>query len=179
MPPSERSHLPRLDPGYYRGFSFVHWTYCIKDRATGWLDERFHFQFRESLLHGLHRYALSCPVYALMPDHMHLMAVGLDESSDQMRFSRFFRKRLNQLLGEHSLQRQPHDHVLNEKERSQESFGIVCQYILENPVRSNLAKTASTYPFCGCMVPGYCDLDPRNSGFWDLFWRIYNQSVTA
>ena len=72
----EWHHLPRLAPEAYRGFAVVQWTLTLERRATGWLDDRFHLHFRELLLHAAAREGLFCPVYVLMPDHMHLL-VGL------------------------------------------------------------------------------------------------------
>jgi len=37
----------------YRGFASVHWTMTVDHRRTGWLDERFHLQLRELLLHTM------------------------------------------------------------------------------------------------------------------------------
>ena len=70
-------HLPRLAPEFYRGFAVVHWTITLERRATGWLDDLFHLHFRELLLHAAARQGLLCPAYVLMPDHIHLLWMGL------------------------------------------------------------------------------------------------------
>ena len=72
---------------------------CIEGRQTGWLSETLHCQFREILTHASFRYALVCPVYCLMPDHFHLMWMGIDTGSDQINATRFLRKELGRLLG--------------------------------------------------------------------------------
>src|SRR5690606_37194903 len=95
MPHQEKSHLPRLDAQAYRGQSYVHWTMTIKDRQTGWLTPAFSFQFRELLCHTAFRYALTCPIYCLMPDHMHLLWIGIDDRSDQVKASKYLRRHLN------------------------------------------------------------------------------------
>ena len=64
--------LSRLDRGYYRGQAYVHWTITIQDRKTGWLVPIFYYKFRELLTHATFRYSMICPIYCLMPDHMHL-----------------------------------------------------------------------------------------------------------
>lgn len=166
-----RACLPRLSPEAYQGHAFVHWTYPVRDRKTGWLDERFHFLFREGLLHALHRYQLACPTYALMPDHLHLLVVGLDLRSDQLKFNRFFRKRVNQLLAPRTLQSQGRDHVLRERERERNAFSSVSHYIFQNPVRAAIASSAEAYPYAGCLFPGYYDLNPHTASYWDLFWK--------
>ena len=116
-------HLPRLDPRWYQGFAFVHWTMTIKNRATGWLDARFHQRFREVLLHSLmskmRAGEVACPVYCLMPDHLHLLLIAWDAKADQReRLMPFLRRQLNaELGGEIRLQKQVYDHVLREKDR--------------------------------------------------------------
>jgi len=87
-------HLPRLPRPYYQAFAVVHWTITLEDRTQGWLDALFHAQFRELLLHAASRQGLFCPTYILMPDHMHLVWMGLRLASDQINGMRFFRKYL-------------------------------------------------------------------------------------
>jgi putative transposase len=70
----------------------------IEGRRTGWLTHMFHAQFRELLLHALARYQLACPAYCLMPDHLHLLWLGLAPSSDQRLAAQFFRQHMNRLL---------------------------------------------------------------------------------
>ncbi|MBP9902180.1 MAG: hypothetical protein KBH45_12015, partial [Verrucomicrobia bacterium] len=112
-------HLPRLAPEFYRGFAVVQWTIPLEHRATGWLDETFHLHFRELLLHAAAREGLFCPVYVLMPDHLHLLWMGLRGDSDQRNAMIFLRKHLAAELARRSptgvefeLQKQSHDSVL-------------------------------------------------------------------
>jgi len=170
-------HLPRLDSENYRGFASVHWTLAVDDRATGWLDERFHFCWREVLLHALARYALFCPAYCLMPDHAHLVWIGVAETSDQRNAMKFFRTNMAPLLAPRSWQRQAHDHVLRDQEKGTDAFGTICNYVFENPVRKGLNAKWQEYPFLGAMVPGHPGLDPRRDEFWEKFWRIYNAKM--
>ena len=185
-------HLPRLDRQFYRAFAAVHWTMRVEPSAGGWLQDPFHRAFRELLLHACARERLVCPVYCLMPDHLHLIWMGLAIESDQLNAMKFFRLHLNRLLaGEPlekdrlidrsaimeiqiwSLQPQAHDHVLREKERKQNAFARVCFYILANPVRANLVKHEREWPFSGAAVPRYPDLYPLQPEFWELFWKVY------
>ena len=52
------------------------WNMPLDKRATGGLDAASHFNFRELLLHAAAREMLVCPVYCLMPDHLHLVWIG-------------------------------------------------------------------------------------------------------
>ncbi len=167
--------LRRLEPGWYRGRAFVHWTMALEERATGWLDELAHARIREELCHALSRYDLVCPAYCLMPDHAHFLWVGCLDGSDQRGAVKIFREGWNVDLrrGIRALQKQAHDHVLREPERERGAFAAVASYVFENPVRKVLAERWQQYPFLGAVVPGYPRFDPRDDDFWERFWRIY------
>jgi REP element-mobilizing transposase RayT len=72
-----------LSPAFYQGDAVVHWTLTVFDRCSGWLNEVFHAQFRDLMLHVAARERLFCPAYCLMPDHMHLLWMGLHKDTDQ------------------------------------------------------------------------------------------------
>jgi len=172
-----KSKLPRLRREFYVGHAMVLWTHTLQNRATGWLDDSFHARFRESLLHACARYHLACPCYVLMPDHWHLVWIGVDESSDQRLATAFLRKNLASFLGEAKLQDRAHDHVLKENERERGAFQSACGYVLANPQRAELCREWAEWPYLGAMVPGYPDLDPRLADFWERFWKIHNRLV--
>ena len=171
------THLPRLEPVYYRGFAMVHWVMTVDERATGWLDERFHLRWREAMLHTMARHEIFCPAYCVMPDHAHVMWMGGTTESDQRNAMKFFRTNTTPLLTPQSWQRQGYDHVLRESEKKAGAFTTICNYVFENPVRKRLSARWQDYPFLGTMVPGYPTLDPRKDDFWEKFWRIYNGRV--
>lgn len=175
-PPPHPDWLPRLAEGFYRGFSSVHWQMTLDRRVTGWLKPGFHARFRELLLHTMARYHLLCPAYCLMPDHMHLLWMGVAEAADQRKAARFFRTHVNALL-ERSLpgarfQKQAYDHVLRQHERGADAVREMAWYVLQNPVRAGLVKHADEWPQLGAMLPGYPTLHPLEDGYWDTFWKI-------
>lgn len=189
-------HLPRLERSHYQAFAAVHWTMRIEPERPGWLDERFHHEFREALLHACVREGLVCPTYCLMPDHLHLMLLGLRVASDQLNAVKFLRLQLNRLLAGEPLQKmavfsrtqpregwilqpQAHDHVLREEERKQGAFASVCFYILANPVRAELTKAEAEWRFSGAVIPGYPDMHPLQADYWELFWKLYYQQREA
>ena len=169
----KKTNLPRLEPEWYRGRAWVFWTFTIEQRKTGWLNNDFSQGFREAALHAQAREVIACPVYVLMPDHMHLIWIGAGEQSDQLLAARVLRRALNGLLLPERLQKQPHDHVLREKERARGAFAATWEYIIRNPERAGCVKNWQDYPYLGAMVPGYPGLDPRIDGFSDQFWRAY------
>jgi putative transposase len=166
-------YLPRLNREFYQGDAAVHWTLTIFDRKTGWLGDSFHSKFRELLLQAAAREGLFCPAYCLMPDHIHLMWMGLHRDSDQRNGMSFLRTHLEPLLAPRRFQPQAHDHVLREGERKRNAFAKICFYILANPVRAELVKESETWPFCGAIIPGYPKLHPLDEDFWPKFWKLY------
>ena len=169
-------YLKRLPPEFYRGESYIHWSMTIEERKKGWLVPIFYYKFREILTHTMFRYGVACPIYCCMPDHLHLLWIGLLTDSDQRKAVKYFRKQLNPILEklDAQFQKQPFDHVLKEEEREKDAFETVVEYIARNPERAGLVKSDcyEKYPFTGCLVPGYPELRIWQSDYWDRFWRI-------
>jgi REP element-mobilizing transposase RayT len=173
---SKHDWLRRLPDGFYRGFSTVHWQMTIQDRVTGWLKPGFHPRFRELLLHTLARFDLVCPIYCLMPDHLHLLWMGVAETAEQKKAAKFFREQVNALLDRCQpgtrFQAQAYDHVLRQHEKGADAVREMAHYIEQNPVRAGLVKHPRQWPYLGCMVTGYPKLHPLDEGYWEKFWRL-------
>jgi len=181
MESQQHYYLRRLPAGYYRGLAYVHWSLTMEDRRTGWLVPIFYYKYREILTHASFRFGLCCPIYCCMPDHIHLLWVGLLESCDQRNAMRYVRKQLNPVLDTFGarFQKQPYDHVLREEERERGAVEEVAEYIARNPERRGLVPPDgyAKYPFTGCLVPGYPELKPFEDGYWDRLWRVYSHLV--
>ena len=176
----EHTYLKRLPPEAYRAYATVHWSMTISGRKHGWLTESFHSQFREILAHAAFRYGMVFPTYVLMSDHMHLLAMGFRKTSDQRLAMRFIRKQLNWLLKPvgFQLQKQGHDHVIRKRSQKRSVFQSVVQYVRENPLRAGLVESPHqlpAYPYSGCLVPGYPELNQWDERFWGTFWKLYIQ----
>jgi putative transposase len=172
------AHLPRLPGESYRALAIVHWTLTVEKRSTGWLNDYFHQVWREVMVHTAARYAVACPVYCLMPDHAHVVWMGISPESEQQAALKFFRTHTAPHLAASKWQRQPFDHVLREPERSRDAFRTICDYVLVNPVRKGLVGDWKQWRYSGAIVAGYPRLDPRQDDFWDTYWKIYNLCVT-
>jgi putative transposase len=165
--------LPRLTREFYQGDAVVHWTLTVFDQETGWLTDSFHQRFRELMLHTAAREGLICPTYCLMPDHLHLVWMGLRADTDQRNAMAFLRTHLKPLLAPCRFQPQAHDHVLRDEERKRDAFAKVCSYILNNPVKAGLVTGPAEWKHAGAMVPGYPKLHPAEDKFWPLLWKIH------
>ena len=145
------------------------------DKVKGWLTPALHGQFRELMLHAAAREGLLCPAYCVMPDHLHLVWMGLRLDTDQLNGMAFLRTYLEPALSPAKFQPQAHDEVLREQRRKRNAFANICFYISANPVRAELVGKPENWPFTGCIVPGYPKLNLFESGYWPTFWKLYVQ----
>ncbi|MDB5390626.1 MAG: hypothetical protein JWM11_6272 [Planctomycetaceae bacterium] len=178
-PSYDNDHLKRLHPAFYRGQACVHWNMTIEDRRTGWLVPIFYYKFRELLTHTMFRYGISCPIFCLMPDHMHLLWLGIADNSDQRLAIKFLRQQLYPVLSKFHvrLQRQPYDRVLRDDERQRIGLQNIVEYIARNPERKQLVPLEGyrDYDYTGCLIPGYPDTSPFQPGYWSLFDRLISK----
>ena len=171
-------YLPRLKREFYQGDAVVFWTLTTEQRQSGWLSPEFHLRFRELMLHCAAREGLLCPAYCLMPDHLHLVWMGLRATTDQRNGMAFLRTHLKVLIQPAALQHQAHDHVLTEAERTKSKFSMACtDYVLLNPWRAHLVTDPHAWPYLGAMVPGYTTVDPFKPGYWEWFWARHSEQI--
>jgi putative transposase len=172
----EFDYLRRLPPEWYCGEACVHWTLTMEDRQTGWRIPVLYYKFREILTHATFRYEFSCPMFCLMPDHMHLLWRGFSPHTDQRKGMRYFRAQMHPILARLGVrfQKQPFDHVLRDDERQESGFVALAEYIARNPERKGLvpADGYAKYPYTGCLVPGFPDLNPFVADYWERYWSI-------
>ena len=167
-------YLPRLPREHYQGDAVVFWTLTVFDRAQGWLTGAFHQRFRELMLHAAAREGLLCPIYCLMPDHLHLVWMGLRLDTDQLNGMAFLRTHLGPKLAPQRFQHQAHDHVLTVAERRQHAFNVACaDYVLLNPLKAELVKTPAAWPYLGAVIPGFPRVNPFAADYWPWFWKHY------
>ena len=166
-------HLPRLARPFYQADAYVHWTLTVQNRATGWLSNSFHGIWRELLLHCAAREGLVCPSYCIMPDHIHLLWMGLRPDSDQRNGMAFLRTHVEPRLAPLKFQSQAHDHVLRPIERTLDSLRTTIAYVLLNPVRKGWVRQPQEWPCQGCVVAGYPRLHPLEDRFLEIFWKLY------
>ncbi len=170
-------YLPRLRREFYEGDAVVFWTLPVAHRAQGWLNDSFHGAFREMTLHSAAREGLLCPAYCLMPDHLHLVWMGLRRETNQRNGMKFFRAQLGAFLKSATFQHQAHDHVLTLAERQRSRFSVACSdYVLLNAYRAGLVKEPSDWPYQGAVVPGYPRVNPFEADFWPWFWKRYAEA---
>jgi REP element-mobilizing transposase RayT len=88
-----------------------------------------------------------------MPDHLHLLVMGSDDS-DLPGFVKDFKQRTGyayrRATAKALWQKSYHDHVV----RAEEDVREVARYIVSNPVRAGLVATATEFPYSGWLAWG-------------------------
>jgi len=110
-----------------------------------------------------------------MPDHIHLVFMGLKFDSDQKKAMKFLREYVGKVMRPFRFQHQAYDHVLGQEERKQNAFARLCFYVLANPVRAGFIGENDPWPYRGAVLPGYPMVDLLDEDFWPLFWKLYHQ----
>ena len=151
-------------------------TFVTADRRRVFLNTGLAEATIQCLADLKERWHFAVYSYCLMPDHLHLVWMGLRLDSDQLNGMAFLRTHLEPKLAPQKFQHQAHDHVLKEEERRRNAFVRVCNYILENPLRAELVKHPTEWTFNSAVVPGYPTLHPLQDGFWPKFWKLYGQA---
>jgi len=171
-------NLPRMERESYRGQSYVHWNLVIEGRRTGWLTPVFYYRFRELLTHTAFRYSLTCPIFCLMPDHLHLLWIGIDAKTDQLNAMKFFRTEVGESLKRvgFEFQRQAYDRILRDDQRQESALEALVEYIARNPERKGMVPVEQffRYPYTGCLIPGYPEIRLWENNYWPRFWRCYS-----
>lgn len=142
----QRKH--RLEPTLYLGCQAIAFTICTRDRAAYFSNEPI-FQIAK---HSLQQYfsAPTCAlVYCFMPDHVHLITIGVLDSFSPLLCLKKFKQAVTHSCRDSALefhwQIGFYDHVI----RSEENLSMQIEYLLNNPVRKGLAKHWQEWSGCG------------------------------
>jgi REP element-mobilizing transposase RayT len=146
------SRAPRLRDFDYVGLHRYSLTMCTHGRARRFTDADSVRVVVTALAASAAQQGFEIPVYCAMPDHMHVLGIGSEATSDVRELVRLFKQRsafgLRRLNPEPVWQRSYWDRVLRENEPTL----TVARYILANPVRAGLVDDARAYPFSGSLT---------------------------
>jgi REP-associated tyrosine transposase len=153
-----RRRPPRLSVALYVGKQAYSLTICCEAREP-LLDQR---AAREIVLRQLQdtseQHAFAIVAYCMMPDHLHVIAEGQNDTSNCLEFVRVFKQRTafewKRRTGARLWQESFFDHVLRSDETTQRSV----RYVLENSVRAGLVTEPSIYPHSGSLLYERCAL---------------------
>jgi REP element-mobilizing transposase RayT len=157
------SRPPRIDGFSYLGPYRYFVTCCTRDRRAVFIDVGIGEFVASQLRRTCRREKFALLAYCLMPDHAHVLVEGTSDTSDLRRLIKSAKQRSGQsFAARHS---QPlwqegfHDRVLRHDEDSKQ----IARYIVENPVRAGLARSALDYPLSGSDV---WTLEELIDGLW-------------
>jgi putative transposase len=139
LKPKPMDHSPpdwlRAEPDYFI-------TVCANPRgANHFCHESPGFAILESIQHRNQIQVWFCHVAVLMPDHIHLMISFADLPS----FADVMGSWKHYLSRRHGIAWQ--ENFFDHRIRKEESFGEKVDYILQNPVRAGLVKTAEEWRY--------------------------------
>lgn len=161
----------RLPASSYLGHQWYFLTMCTEGRAIRF-DDRFLVERLLGLLAkvcGTQDFVV--PAYCFMPDHLHLLVTGTNDSSDMLRFSKDFKQRsaysYKQQTGARLWQKKSYDHIL----RKDESWQCVVWYIWMNPVRKDLCQRPEDWPYSGSFTMDWRKLLSPPQQLWVPPWK--------
>ena len=141
--PAHSAHLP------YVGSHDYFLTFCTDQRRRLFVDESCVTLVRTQILRAAREKRFEISAYCFMPDHVHLIASGCDESSDVKAFIKlskqysgyyFFKQR-----GERLWQRYGYERVV----RDEAELALAIGYVVANPVRAGLVTHPAEYRYVG------------------------------
>jgi REP element-mobilizing transposase RayT len=146
------SRPPRIEGFSYVGPYRYFVTFCTFDRGAPFSDVALGRSVVRQFLRTSRRWKFVILAYCLMPDHAHLLVEGTADSSDLRRLIKSAKQSSGQ---RHAATRQRplwqegfHDRVL----RPDDDVKRIARYIVENPVRAGLVRSALDYPLSGSDV---------------------------
>jgi putative transposase len=143
-----------MRPARLPGFSYVgchqyFLTICTFERRQHFTSEDLICGVRSTFLRTASELHFAIPAYCFMPDHIHILAEGTTETADLRALVNTAKQRSANVarcwIRGRLWQTGYFDRVLREND----SAYAVARYIVQNPVRAGLARSAIEYPFCG------------------------------
>jgi putative transposase len=139
----------RLRDVSYVGFAAYFVTTCTMDRAPVFEDLEFGRLVGDALLSHAKENAFAVPAYCLMPDHAHIVMVGIQDDSPLCGLVKDWKQAAGfewSKRGHGKLwQKGFWERVL----RDDEDILSIARYVIENPVRAKLVKEPAQYPLLG------------------------------
>ncbi len=144
----ERKNI-RLPADNYRGRRLYYVTICFHNRRRFGTNPRV----ARWILGRLRKHAAACEffvhAYCVMPDHIHILAAGAEDTSNLVKFIEAFKQDTAAEFARKAHRRlwqfKYYDRIL----RGADSADRVAWYIWLNPVRKGLCRAPADYPFLG------------------------------
>lgn len=142
----------RLRTDSYLGQRGYFVTICCAHRRAVFAETAIAKQVLEILAKHAATHQFAVYAYCVMPDHFHMLASGMQPSSDLLAFVKNFKQttssEYSQQYKEPLWQKKFYDHIL----RPGDNADAVAGYIWMNPVRKGLRVSPQEYPHSGSLV---------------------------
>ena len=143
------SRPQRLRSFAYPGSFAYSLTMCTAGREQRFVSPAIVTCVLEQLLRTATDYLMAVLAYCFIPDHLHLLLQGLDDSAGLPRFTKVFRQRAaieyRRRTGERLWQPGYYECTL----RCEDNLALTATYIAANPVRAGLAAAIDQWTFTG------------------------------
>jgi putative transposase len=161
---------PRLRFFSYRGCHRYLLTINTYLRSPWFADPRHANELSAHIAPFFAARAFAVLAYCVMPDHVHLVLEGVSADADLRESIRAWKSRTGyewRRSGNAKLwQTGFHDRVLREEDDTR----AIVRYVLENPVRAGLVRSASDYKWLGSSSYSVAEL-AAYAGDWTPEWK--------
>jgi len=144
-----RRPRPRLESFNYRGQYAYHVVLLTQARSPRFLDHSLGCRCTQHLRRVAGLVGFRLLVFCFMPDHLHILVLGRDDTADLIRLVQRFKQvtafEFKRDAGLRLWQQSFYDRTL----RVEEDVAEVSAYILENPVRAGIVSDWRDYPLSG------------------------------
>ena len=151
------AHPNRNNRISYKGRSTYLITAVTRDRCKAFAEMEFGRRCELLLAEHAIREEFDVPAYCLMPDHVHVVATGRTADSDLRRFITKWKQATGYAWSQLGRGRLWQPSYWDRLARFDEPLEAMTRYVVENPVRANLATNPSAYPLAGAIVGGIKD----------------------
>jgi putative transposase len=152
MPVNFRRKDIRLAAEVYQGRRLYFLTLCFYRRRRFGSSARVARWLIQELRKHSRRAGFVIHSYCIMPDHVHVLALGTNDESDLRAFVEQFKQEtgfaFKSKVSQELWQFKYYDHIV----RSEESAARVAAYIWMNPVRKGLCVKPQDYAFSGSLT---------------------------
>lgn len=149
-------------------------TLCCTDRRRIFAHPRTAEWIASRLIAGALAYRFLLHAWCVMPDHVHFLVEGVDETCDLVAFVRRFKQRTSLEWSARSglslWQKNFYEHIL----RRDDAFPRVAAYIWNNPIRKGLCQDFREYPFSGSTTFDWKQSRPTPE-MWQPPWKSHTQ----
>ena len=143
----QRPH--RLPPTSYVGQIAISFTACVDERRQVFICHSDVEALISIMGEQFEKFGCGIPIYCFMPDHLHVISMGMTDHADGRRAMDAFKTKSGRYLktsdADYRWQTGYHDRII----RRSEEWRKKVFYVFQNPVRAGIVQDPWTYPLTG------------------------------